>query len=139
MEWFSKSSQSYWKSAENRMKFLDTMATKLNIKKPSDWGKVKRKDIHEHRGSSLLNYNRSVFNSLQSAYKGIYFLISHSIDIQWKQEWFSSTPRFPKSHWNSQENCKLFMDDVAKKNHIKTQSDWRKVTIGVLRKNGGSV
>lgn len=70
MEWFSKSSQSFWKSAENRKKFLDNMATKLNIKKPSDWGKVKRKDLHTNGGSSLLNYNSSVFSSLQSTYKG---------------------------------------------------------------------
>lgn len=56
---------------ENRRKFLDEMAIKLNINKSSDWGKVSVKQIHEFGGSGILNYYKhSVLHSLQLVYKG---------------------------------------------------------------------
>jgi hypothetical protein len=73
-EWFTKLPKSYWKSMENRRNFLDEIAKKLNIKTPSDWGKVTNQQLFEHGRSSLLGhyYNGSLFKCLQSVYKGIY-------------------------------------------------------------------
>lgn len=59
---------------ENRRNFLDEIVKKLDIKKPSDWGKVTVKRFFELGGSSLLNYyNGSLFGCLQSVYQGSAF------------------------------------------------------------------
>jgi hypothetical protein len=59
---------------ENHKNFLDEIAKKLNIKTPSDWGKVTYDYFCGSGGSTLLNtyYNGSLFTCLQSVYKGIY-------------------------------------------------------------------
>lgn len=59
---------------ENRKKFLDDFAAKLNIKKPSDWGKIKSSQFQELGGASLLSYyyNSSPYACLKSVYKGIF-------------------------------------------------------------------
>jgi hypothetical protein len=58
---------------ENRRNFLDEIAKKLNIKTPSDWGKVTYDYFCELGGGSLLGYyHGSLFACLQSVYKGIY-------------------------------------------------------------------
>lgn len=71
-EWFSKVPNSYWKSMENRKMLMDQIAKKLNIKNPSDWGKVTQNCIYELGGCSLLTryYNGSLFACLQSIYQG---------------------------------------------------------------------
>ena len=74
-EWFlniPKFPKSHWQSALNRRKFLDEVAIKLNIKNESDWGEVTTKQICEFGGAGLLTsyYNGSVFDCLQSVYKG---------------------------------------------------------------------
>lgn len=61
----------YWQSKENRRKFLNGIAVKLNIKQSSDWGKVITKQIYELGGAGLLKYyNGSLFNCLQSVFIG---------------------------------------------------------------------
>lgn len=57
---------------ENRKIFLDQLALKLNIKKPSDWGKIPVKKVQEHGGNALLltYYKGSLFHCLKSVYKG---------------------------------------------------------------------
>lgn len=64
--------KSYWNSMENRRTFLDSIAAKYNIKKPSDWGKLKIGVIYENGGTTLMKnyYNDSLFVCLQSVYKG---------------------------------------------------------------------
>lgn len=73
MEWFSKSSQSYWKSYGNCKRFLDEVAVKLHVKSPNDWGRIKIQQIIELGGASILRqYKGSLFACLQSVYKGFY-------------------------------------------------------------------
>ena len=64
--------KSHWRSAANQRKLLDEVAIKLNIKNASDWGKITTRQFYEFGGSSLLTsyYNGSVFQCLQSVYKG---------------------------------------------------------------------
>ena len=57
-------------SAVNQRKFLDEVAIKLNIKEASDWGKASYDQFCEI-GSGILSYYRgSLFDCLQSVYKG---------------------------------------------------------------------
>lgn len=142
-EWFIKLPNSYWKSMENRKKFLDEVALKLNINSPKDWGKVTQHLCNELGGSGLLRYyNGSIFACVQSIYKGIYrFLLFADVDedIQWKKSWFANAHQFPKKHWESLENCKKFMEDIAVKSKVFSEKDWRKVSLTLIRQNGGEV
>lgn len=61
------------------------------------------------------------------------------VDVEWKREWFSNIPRFPKSHWNSIDNCLLFMKDIASTPKVNGNVDWRKVTVTLIRNKGGMV
>lgn len=70
-EWFFQLPRSYWQSTENSRKFLDEVAIKLNIKNPSDWGKVTNKVMHEYGGAGLLkHFNNSLFDCLKFVYEG---------------------------------------------------------------------
>lgn len=74
-EWFSNMHSfpnMYWKSKANRRKFLDQVAVKLKIQKPSDWGKVTKIQFHEYGGGYLLNnfYRGSPYDCLSSVYEG---------------------------------------------------------------------
>lgn len=125
---------------ENRKSFLDDLAKKLNIKKPSDWGSITAQHVHELGGGTLIStyYKESLFRCLQSVYKGKIFT-AITQDIEWKRDWFVFVPRFPKTHWSIPENSRQFMDDVAISSNIRYQSDWRKVSLAVIRNRGGRV
>lgn len=64
--------KSYFHSTKNQKNFMDMVASKLQIKTPSDWGKVTVQQVHEHGGGSLVSnyYNSSLFTTLQTIYKG---------------------------------------------------------------------
>lgn len=58
-------------SLKNRENFLQELASKFKILKPSDWGKITNQEICSAGGKSLLrNYNNSLFSCLQSTFKG---------------------------------------------------------------------
>lgn len=60
-------------------------------------------------------------------------------DIEWKREWFTRKHKYGSEYWESQENCRIFLDSVAKENGIATAQDWRRVTSSVIKKKGGMV
>lgn len=59
----------------NQRNFLEEVKKKLNIKEPSDWGKITIKDMRKVGGGSLLTgyYKGSILACLRSVYKGISF------------------------------------------------------------------
>lgn len=61
---------------ENRKEFMDEIATKLNIKNPSDWGKITVRHVYELGGVTLLSryYNGSLYSCLKSIYQGTILL-----------------------------------------------------------------
>lgn len=78
-EWFTgirKFPKSHWKSFENRKNFVEKLASRLQIKKPSDWGKISSRTIRDIGGSTLLTnyYNNSLFACLHDVQKGVAFL-----------------------------------------------------------------
>lgn len=76
-EWFvniPSVPNSYWKSLRNQKQFLDELARNLNIKRPSDWGKLTTRSFSECGGKSILSnyYDGSLFKCLQSVYSGFF-------------------------------------------------------------------
>lgn len=130
----------YWKSLDNQQKFLDELAVRLEIKDPTDWGKISKRSIYAKGGGGLLSiFHDSVFGCLQAVYKGflLHLFYLPNLDKEWKKEWFINTHRVKKWHWKSLENRKTFLDEVARKLSITTPSDWGKVTTHQFFKLGG--
>lgn len=63
------------KDTKIQREFLDTLATKLGVKRPSDWGVISKSKILAHGGSSVLRfYNNSIIKTLKSVYPGNFFV-----------------------------------------------------------------
>lgn len=60
-------------------------------------------------------------------------------DIEWKREWFPNLPVFPKTYWNSMDNCRMFLDKLAKNYNISSLNDWRKISGNLISRRGGKV
>lgn len=73
-EWFPalrKFPQKFWRSPENRRTLLDEMKRKLEIKEPSDWGKITADEFITAGGGYILHhYGDSLFECLKSIYSG---------------------------------------------------------------------
>lgn len=127
---------------ENRRKFLDEMKRKYDIKEPKDWRKMKKEDFKDAGGITLLHhYNTSIFQCLQSVYKGVEFSIVFlmpSLEISWKREWFPNLKGVPYAYWTKLENRKEFLDRMKIKFGISEPKDWGKVTVDEICKEGGS-
>lgn len=50
-----------------------------------------------------------------------------------------SLPRFSREYWSSDANCRKFMDKIAEDSNIVLGSDWKKVSLSLIRNNGGQV
>lgn len=62
----------YWNKKENQRKLLDSIATQLNIKKPSDWVHVTNPTIVELGGVAVLTkYGGSKYRMLSAVYPSI--------------------------------------------------------------------
>lgn len=140
MEWFPKVPNSYWTSKQNVKRFIDNISLKLNIRSPKEWGQVSNRLFKEVGGASLLTYYKnSLFFCLQAVYEGLNLQLLRKIDIEWKREWFANLPKYERSFWNSEENCKHFLNKIATEVNIQTTNDWRKISISLLKNNGGNV
>lgn len=136
-EWFA-----YTQKNENKhRKFLDLFAKQFNIEKPSDWGKITALQVKLEPGASFLHnkYKGSLFRALQHLYPGISVSLAKGNDkeTQWKRSWFSSLPEYPKNYWNSICNRKKFFDELSSNYQIVNPSDWKRVSMSLIRKRGG--
>lgn len=57
---------------DNQRAFMNEIAVKLNIKNPSDWGKITVRHVYELGGVTLLSryYKGSLYGCLKSIYQG---------------------------------------------------------------------
>ena len=61
----------HWNLAENRKKFMDTVAVEYGIHQPRDWARVSSRAVREMGGSGLLSrYSYSLFAALNSISAG---------------------------------------------------------------------
>jgi hypothetical protein len=79
MEWFETLPHGYWRDPSNQRNFLENLSKKLEIKTPSDWGKVTIKDFHQNRGNTLLK-GTSIIRVLRKNFPGNFlFVICYQI------------------------------------------------------------
>lgn len=64
---------------ENQRKFIQDLSVKLNIKHPSDWGRVTKKQIVANDGASFINiFDGSVKRAITTVLEGVvFFFASH--------------------------------------------------------------
>lgn len=130
-EWFNfHEPPGYWKSKENRRKFLLKYAQSKGIKEPKEWSKATVRDIQKQGGSYLKHlYNGSIFRALQDVFP----------DVNWQREWFPNLKKYEKGYWREERNQRKFLDLIAAKYNLQQPSDWNRVTQSLIRQNGGQV
>lgn len=140
--WFKnvpKYSFGHWKKKEKQREFFDSLLKELNIKHPSDWGKVTNLFISQKGGKSLLAHFRgSLFNALSSIYPGSLSLCLHDLEISWNKAWFQHLPLQKKGYWRDKQNQRNFFDALQKELSIQNPEDWGKITRLQLKKSGAS-
>lgn len=60
-------------------------------------------------------------------------------DIEWKREWFPNISKFPKDYWDSTSSQKAFLDTLRVQYKLNNADDWKRVTLSLIRKQGGQV
>ena len=60
--------RNYWRSIENRVKFLESFEKKLNIRSMEDWYSVSPEYLRKHGGKSLLSSSGGWYGLLQSVF-----------------------------------------------------------------------
>ena len=110
---FTRIPENGWK--EGAKQFMDMVTKELKMNTLDDWYNVSKEDIKKFKGGNriLTPYNGSMFKLLTSVYP------EHGW-LPW---------RFHRaSHYLSDiNNCKIFVDSIAKKLNIKEKSDWYNV------------
>lgn len=133
--------RNHWLDKRNQKIFLDEIAKKLVIKSPSDWGKVKKRDVLLLGGNTILQryYNGSIKSALQSVYPGMLFWHpKFTLEIRWERNWFENVRENPSDYWKSEQNQRKFLDGLQKKLNIQSPRDWGNITIQNVIDNGGS-
>lgn len=126
----------YWLEKRHRREYLDSIASQVGVKEPSDWMDVSCGKVRLLGGGGLLN----VFNgSLQEALKDAY---------PEAEEAWTARKVHGQGYWDSIENQRAFVKSLEQKLGLQTPSDWKKVTqkdvihLGgrsLLGKHGGSL
>lgn len=123
----AKVSQGYWAERRHRRAFLEEVARKMGVRKPSDWKNVLGSDIRKYGGGGLLDlFKGSVFALLNDAFP--------------EQEMEEGTVRrsVPRGYWKKKENREKFLKELAKSLDIRSDKDWQRVTSGQIKAMGGT-
>lgn len=59
--------------------------------------------------------------------------------MSWNKDWFSHDKRFKKDYWDNIANQTHFLNSLASEFHLKTVTDWYRVTSSLIKKKGGTV
>lgn len=85
-------------------------------------------------------YSYSPKNLIKSVFPSL-FLSNGSVilpDIEWKAEWFPRTHKYTSLFWQSEENCRFFLSKLRQE-VLSDQSDWRQVSLTLIKQRGGMV
>lgn len=68
----------FWACKGNQRQFLQSVAERLSIKKPDDWGRVSKREFIKYGGGTLLNYyNGSLRTALENVFTGSSISLHH--------------------------------------------------------------
>ena len=130
---------------------LDELQERIWIRKPEQWFCISRVQLRSFGIESLVRHYGGLLPMLEKVYPDIdWNLVKKHSNLQvttnlMKGFWENrdndnqqnSNFRLPQGYWNSIENQREFLDYVANKFDIKSDSDWSKVTTDDIRALGG--
>lgn len=60
-------------------------------------------------------------------------------DVNWNVSWFPNVPKYSPSYWDTTLNQRKFIREIAEVYGIHQNEDWQRVSLSLIKKNGGSV
>lgn len=110
-------SSSYWKTKENRLRYMEFLRGKLNIVSNEQWYGVLNNDILYYGGKSFLDcYDRSLYSALMDLYP----------EISWNPLQFRSSLKNKKTH-------RGLLDVIGTQLKISKPEDWYDVDPAALK------
>lgn len=120
--------QGFWKEKQNRVAFLERIATKHGISQPHEWKKITWSVIVEEGGSRLLRVFPNVLDLLRDAFP------EH--ETEWKRL-YAVRPSVPEVYWEDEMHVKEFMETAAIELGLSSTSDWLRVSRAQIERLGG--
>ncbi len=126
-EWlFDKTPKGFWRTMENRRRYMNWLGEKLGITDREQWYHVTRREFQKYHGIQFLKlYDGSPPAAIQDCFP----------DYPW-QEWLFS--RVPAGFWKKAENRKRYMVWLGKKLGLRKPKDWLSVNKRTFYQNHGS-
>lgn len=127
-----------WANPQKQRNFFDSISSKLNINKPSDWGNVTIDSVIKLGGASLLDTTGgSLKKALLCAYPGKLIFHLKETGVNWELNWFRNGNHMKRGYWEEKENQKQFLLAIAKKLNLTKPSDWGRVKNTDIKELGG--
>lgn len=114
-----------WESAEERREFLEEFAAQRGLSSPADWRSVTVEEVRRAGGQGLLAASGGLAQALQEAFPGSDFSAR------------SCRARVSPKYWESGENRRAFLEEVAKAHGVERPEDWRHVLAEDIEEMGG--
>jgi hypothetical protein len=116
-EWrFNHTSLSFWKSQNNRRRYMDWLGNKLGYQKPDDWYHVTQDDFHSNHGYPIFGHVGKTLLSVLEEYLP---------NFEWKP-WLMEPAPF--NFWKDMINQRVYMDWLSEKLAIVHLDNWYKYT-----------
>lgn len=131
-----------WEDKNKQLQFFQELAKKFQIKDPKDWHKVTVSQVHREGGSFIKRfYGGSLLQALKGVYPGFHCKskLLNFVDIKWQKSWFPRIPKHNAGFFDSQTNCKKFLNQFMREFKIEKPVDWMRVTKSVIKRSGGMV
>lgn len=127
MEWkFKNVPKNFWKSKENKLRYINFLGKKLNYNKMEDWYNIGQKDFNMNYGGGLLTGEYG-----GCSYKAIINIFDDHKWLFWK---FKKTS---KIFWKDDNNCFIYLNWLKKNNNISKLEDWYKINRNFFYDNYG--
>jgi hypothetical protein len=126
-EWlFDQTSRDFWRSRENRRKYMEWLGVQLGFQSPDDWYRVTLGDIRSHNGSGLDSlYGHSPAAMVMGCLPG----------HDWKEWLFGWAP---VGFWKRKSNRLRYLRWLEGEMGIAGPEDWYRVTQGDFVRESGS-
>ncbi|MGA2068396.1 MAG: hypothetical protein ABSG86_25710 [Thermoguttaceae bacterium] len=128
-EWlFTCAPQGFWRSRENRCRYMRWLGKRLGYRGPEDWYAVNREDfVHSGGGECLKHYHGSPALAAMDLFP----------DFVW-QEW--KFQRTPVGFWHRAENRRRYVEWLGRRLGIQRPDDWQRVrSVSFLENYGGTL
>lgn len=93
----------------------------------------------ENGGTTILKQHQgSLYNALNVIYPGKNGNRgSNTAETKWKREWFQGLSKYHNKYWETVENQRKFLIEIATKNSISGTRDWKKISTALISRAGG--